>query len=248
MLQVLKPEPECLVGSTQESEAEANSKRNLRSPQGEILWRTPMKRAFLCMVVPALLVTLGSAQTPAPSTKTDETNIKGCLGGSAPNYTVVEDNTGKIFKITTSTVDLKPHLDHDVTLIGHKESEASSAAPDNNFAVTEIKMISERCAVAGAAAAPAVTAATPSETATTSLPAITAPAATTSTVADTAATPAVATTAPAATTSTVSEPAVAPVVVAAVPAVTTTTTPTETVVIPAEVAVTHRTTSNAVAE
>ena len=186
-----------------------------------------MKRASLWMVVPTMFVALGFAQTPAPSPKTDQTNIKGCLGGSAPNYTVVEDNTGKTFKIATSTVDLKPHVAHDVTLIVHKASEASSDAPDNSFAVTEVNMISERCAVAGAAAAPAVTAATPSETGSTPPPA---------------------TTAPAATTSTVSESAGAPVVVAAVPAAATTTTPAETVVIPAEVAATPAATSNAVVE
>ena len=117
-----------------------------------------MKKAFLLIVVPALLVTLGFAQTPAPSVNTDQTNIKGCLGGSDGNYTVVEDNTGHIFKITTSSVDLKPHVGHDVALIGHKASGVSSAAADNNFAVTEMSMISEHCAAAGTAPAATVSA------------------------------------------------------------------------------------------
>src|ERR1017187_2322842 len=47
-----------------------------------------MKRAFLLIVVPALLVALGFSQTPAPSVNTDQTNIKGCLGGSDGNYTL----------------------------------------------------------------------------------------------------------------------------------------------------------------
>ena len=114
-----------------------------------------------------LLVALGFAQTPATSTNTDQTTIKGCLGGSDGNYTVVEDNTGHIFKITTSSVDLKPHLSHDVTLIGHKASGASSTAADNSFAVTELNMISEHCAAAAAASSAPVT--TPSETASTPL-------------------------------------------------------------------------------
>jgi hypothetical protein len=46
-----------------------------------------MKKAFLLIVVPALLVALGFAQTPAPSSNTDQTNIRGCLGGSDDNYT-----------------------------------------------------------------------------------------------------------------------------------------------------------------
>ena len=122
-----------------------------------------MKRAFSLIVVPALLVALGFAQTPAASINTDQT-VKGCLGGSDGNYTVVEDSTGHILKITTNSVDFKQHLGHDVALIGHRASGASSAAADNSFAVTELNMISEHCA---AAAAPIATASTPSETAST---------------------------------------------------------------------------------
>jgi hypothetical protein len=46
-----------------------------------------MKRALLLIVLPALLVALGFAQTPAASTNPDQT-IKGCLAGSDGNYTV----------------------------------------------------------------------------------------------------------------------------------------------------------------
>lgn len=110
-----------------------------------------MKRVFLLMVVSALLVTLGFAQTP-DSSNTDQANVKGCLGGSDGNYTVAEDGTGQIFKITTSSVDLKPHLGHDVKLTGHNASGAvSSGAADNSFAVTELHMVSEHCAAAAAA-------------------------------------------------------------------------------------------------
>ena len=150
-----------------------------------------MKKTFLLFVVPALLVALGFAQTPAAGSNTDQTTVKGCLGGSDSNYTVVEDNTGHIFKITTSSVDLKPHLNHDITLTGHKASGAGSTPADNSLAVTEVKMISEHCAAAAAAsAAPVIT---PSETATTppAPPAATAPAATVSALPETVSTPAV---------------------------------------------------------
>ena len=60
-----------------------------------------MKRVFLLIVIPALLVALGLAQTPAASINTDQTNIKGCLGGSDGNYTIAQDNTGNIFKVTS---------------------------------------------------------------------------------------------------------------------------------------------------
>ena len=111
-----------------------------------------MKRVLLLMAVSALLVTLGFAQTPAAGSNTDPANVKGCLGGSDGNYTVAEDGTRQIFKITTSSVDLKPHVGHDVKLTGHKASGAvSSGAADNSFAVTELSMISEHCAAAAAA-------------------------------------------------------------------------------------------------
>jgi hypothetical protein len=188
-----------------------------------------MKRAFLLMVVPALLVALGFAQTPAASVNTDQTNIKGCLGGSDANYTVVEDNTGHIFKITTSSVDLKPHVGHDVTLIGHKASGMGSAAADNSFAVTELNMISEHCAAA--AAAPVGSISTPAETTVTPAVADAVPAATISIPAETAVTPAAAPAAPAASSSIPAETAVTPVAAPAAPAATT-STPTETTVTP----------------
>jgi len=185
-----------------------------------------MKRVFLLIVVPALLVALGFAQTPAASSNTDQINIKGCLGGSDGNYTVAEDNTGQIFKLTTSSVDLKPHLGHDVQLIGHKASGAvSSGAAENNLAVTELNMISEHCTAA--AAAPAATVSTPAATA--AAPAA-APAATVSTPSETVSTPAGAAAAPNTTVSTPSETVTTPA--AAAPA--TVSTPSETVSAPSE--------------
>jgi len=168
-----------------------------------------MKRAFLLIVASALLVALGFAQTPAASINADQT-IKGCLEDSDGNYTVVEDVTGHIFKISTTSVDFKQHLGHDVTLIGHKASGASSAAADNSFAVTELNMISEHCAAV--AAAPIAAIGTPSETATT---------------------PSAVPDAPVATTRTFAQTEIIPVA----PAATTVTAPAETTVPPATDAV-----------
>src|SRR6476646_9240907 len=116
-----------------------------------------MKRVFLLIVVPALLVALGFAQTPAESGNTDQINIQGCLGGSDGNYTVAEENTGKIFKITTSNADLKAYLGQEVKLTGHK-----AGAAENSLAITELNIINEHCSAA--AAAPASSISTPSET------------------------------------------------------------------------------------
>ena len=183
-----------------------------------------MKRALLLIVVPILLAAVVFAQTPASITP-DQTNIKGCLGGSEDNYTVMQDNTGHIFKIATSGVDLKPHLGHDVTLTTHKATGVGSSV-DNSVVVTELSMISEHCAEA--AGGPVATVSTPSETVlpppeVTATPAISA---------ETAVTPVEAATAPAATTGPVAETivtqpaAVAPAAVAA--------PPVETVVPPSE--------------
>jgi hypothetical protein len=187
-----------------------------------------MKRAFLLIVVPALLVALGFAQTPATSINTDQT-IKGCLAGSDGSYTVVEDNTGYIFKITTNSVDFKQHLGHDVTLIGHRTSGASSAAADNSFAVTELNMISEHCAAA--AAAPTATVTTPAETAVTPDAAAAAPVATASTLAETEVTPAADAAPHAATATPPVETTVTPAADAASPAATV-NMPAETVSTP----------------
>ncbi len=97
-----------------------------------------MKNVFLMITVPVLLVTLGFAQTPAP--------IMGCLGGSDGNYTVAEDGTTQIYKITSSTVDLKPHVGHDIAVTGQKTTATSSGPSDNSFAVTGVNMISDHCA------------------------------------------------------------------------------------------------------
>jgi len=203
-----------------------------------------MKKEFLLIVVPALLVALGFAQTPAAS-NTDLT-IKGCLGGSDGNYTVAEDNTGKIFKITTSSADLKPHLGQGVTLIGHKADAA-----ENSLAVTEVNMISEHCTAAAAAsaaasAAPAATVSTPSETViipvAAAAPASAAPEAAVTTPSETVSTPPAAPApvpAPDTTVSPRSETAVAPPAAAAAPAAgpdATVSAPLETASVPAAAA------------
>ena len=173
-----------------------------------------MNRVFLLMFVSALLVTLGFAQTPIAGSNTDLDNVKGCLGGSDGNYTVAEHGTRQIFKITTSSVDLKPHLGHDVKVIGHKTSgTVSSGTGDDSFAVTELNMISEHCASAAAASVDTVippsetviapvAAAAPSATASTPAADASAPAAAVGPSSATVSTPAVEAAAPAATVST----------------------------------------------
>ncbi len=121
-----------------------------------------MKKLFLLIVVPVLLVTLGVGQNPAPGSNTSQASVKGCLGGSDGNYTVAEDGTTQIFKITSSAVDLKAHVGNDVEVIGQEANAAAgSASSDNTVAVTAVNMISEHCATAAAASTPAVADPTP---------------------------------------------------------------------------------------
>jgi hypothetical protein len=204
-----------------------------------------MKRIFLLIVVPALLVALGFAQTPAASGNTDQVNMKGCLGGSDGNYTVADDNSGKIFRITTSSADLKPHVGHDVNLIGHKTDNAG-----NGLTITEMSMISEHCTAASAGppanvSTPAETASTPPAAAASPAPVASAaaPDATVSTPSETAIAPPAVAAAPApaadATVSTPSETAIAPPAVAAAPAPAadaTVSSPSETAIAPAQTA------------
>jgi len=171
-----------------------------------------MKRICLLIVVPVLLVTLGFGQTPAPNSNPEQASIKGCLGGSDRNYTIAEDGTTQTFRITSSTVDLTPHVGHDVEIIGQTTNVAPSSGPaDNTVIVTAVNMISEHCA-APTASTPAVADPTPAATASTPVVADPTPAAT-------ASTPVVADPTPAATASTpvVADPT--PTVAASAPAV-----------------------------
>src|SRR6202795_4265576 len=206
------------IGSRFKSQAKFHTAARRESPEDS------MKKAFLLIVVPALLVALGFAQTPAPAVNTDQTNIKGCLHGSDGNYTVVQDNTGQVFKISTSSVDLKPHLGHDVTLIGHIAREASSTAA-SSYAVTELNMISEHCAAT--AAVPAATVTPSAETAVPPAVAATAPAATPATDANTS--PAQTPATPAADTAPPAQTGATPAADAAPPAETPAAAPVATV-------------------
>jgi hypothetical protein len=185
-----------------------------------------MKKVLLLMVVSALLVMPGFAQTPDAGNNTDQASIKGCLGGSDGNYTVTEDGTRQILKITTSSVDLKQHLGQDVSLIGRKTSRAaSSGAADNSFAVTGLSVISEHCAATAATPAttggpsPGMTVIAPAAAAAASTPAASTPAATVSTSSATANAPTADAVIPPATVSPSPETVGTPAVDATVPAV-----------------------------
>jgi hypothetical protein len=202
----------------QRIESTIKPKRKFRFAARRDFSEDSMKRVFLLIVVPALLVAMGAAQTPLASGNTDQINVKGCLGGSDSNYTLAEDTTGKTFKITTSSADLKAYQGQHVALSGHKEGTA-----ENSLAVTEVNMISEHCTVAAAAPTASVSIApgtiTTPDVAPAAAPGAAAPTASISTPSDTVIAP------PAA-----AAPAAAPDVAVGTPAETVGTPPTVAVV------------------
>jgi len=155
-----------------------------------------MKNVFLPIIVLALLVTLGFGQTPAPSGNTDQATISGCLSGSDGNYTVAEDATSQTYKVTSSTVDLSPHVGHDITVTGQKTTASSAGPVGNSVVVTGVNMISDHCAAA-TASAPAVVDTTPAATTSTAVVTDPTPAATASTPPVTDTTPVATASAPA---------------------------------------------------
>jgi hypothetical protein len=205
-----------------------------------------MKNMFLLIVAPVLLITMGFGQAPAPSGNADQGSIKGCIGGSDGNYTIVEDGTAQTFKIASSTVDLKAHVGHDVEVIGQKaNADTSSGASDNSVVVTGVNMISDQCATTSAAtvSTPAVADQIPAATA--DSPAVTdnSPVATASTPAASDPTPAATASTPAATDPTPAASDPTPAATVSAPA-TADPTPVQTASTPAEADPTPTTTAN----
>jgi hypothetical protein len=111
-----------------------------------------MKKTMLFFAVPVALLSLGIAQAPAPLAMTNTaTSIKGCLGGSEGAYSVAQDGSTQTLKITSSSVDLKAHVGHQVELTGQKSSAPVFGAPET-VSVTGVSMISEHCPVTAAIA------------------------------------------------------------------------------------------------
>jgi hypothetical protein len=146
--------------TTRESSAEGFESKikslvKFQTPRREFQ-ENSMKNLFLLIAAPALLVTLGFGQTPTPSSPPEQASVKGCLGGSENNYTVAQDGTTQTFRVTSSTVDLKPHLGHDVEIIGQTANVAPSSGPaDNTVSATGVNMIADHCVAAATASAPA---------------------------------------------------------------------------------------------
>ncbi len=87
----------------------------------------------------------GSAKASAKS----ENSIRGCLGGSAGNYTLTDSATGKTYKLTGSDSDLSAHIGQEVELNG---SSASASAGMTGSAASNPSGSAASSGAAGSAA------------------------------------------------------------------------------------------------
>jgi hypothetical protein len=80
--------------------------------------------------------------------------VTGCLAqGDEPNEYAIKTENGKIYGLSSSTVDLPKHMDHRVTVTGvvtantEKNSTTSTGQPEEDFLmkVTNLKMVSITC-------------------------------------------------------------------------------------------------------
>ena len=99
------------------------------------------------------------SQSTAGSANANETNIEGCLSGSAGNYTLV-DKSGTTWQLSGDTSKLDKEVGHEVRITGSASgassasgsSASSSAAPSGagssssqTFNVSKVKKIANTC-------------------------------------------------------------------------------------------------------
>jgi len=86
----------------------------------------------------------------APDSSTPVT-VTGCLAQSDnPNAFMIKDSTGKIYGLMSSSVKLKPHVGHQVTITGtpmrpDTSETKSSHELSGQLQVSDLKMVSATC-------------------------------------------------------------------------------------------------------
>ena len=130
-----------------------------------------MSRAKATMLVALLAATFGFAQnnpgngTPGQSkaSRADQNsvanqpvNVEGCLSSSAMGdnaFTLTQDQTGKVYRLTGDVSQLTSHVGHEVVLSGVRSGEqtnsnsaAGSGLQSSTLQVSGIRMVSDHCA------------------------------------------------------------------------------------------------------
>jgi hypothetical protein len=120
-----------------------------------------MKHSLLVtMLVGVGLLNITNARAQTPSDDGTPVVITGCLAqGDEPAVFKIQDATGKTYVLVSSTVNLKPHVTHQVTVTaapakgsggadkaGDKGSDTKSAHHDSGrYQVSDLKMVSVTC-------------------------------------------------------------------------------------------------------
>ena len=110
--------------------------------------------SFVCAsAVVATVLSLPSSARAKTNTGHTAT-VTGCLAqGDEPNEYAIKTKHGKIYGLSSSTVELAKHMNHRVTVTGavtannEKNSATSAGQPEEDFLmkVTNLKMVSTTC-------------------------------------------------------------------------------------------------------
>ena len=109
--------------------------------------------SFACAI--AVVATVLSVPSFARGKNTVHTaTVTGCLAqGDEPNEYAIKTVNGKIYGVSSSTVDLVKHMNHTVAVTGavtpnnEKNRTPSTGQPEEDFLmkVTDLKMVSATC-------------------------------------------------------------------------------------------------------
>lgn len=116
-----------------------------------------MKCTLTTLTLIGLSLSSGAVCFAQTKQATKPTVVTGCLaqGDEASEY-AIKDSSGKTYGLTSTAVDMKSHLGHEVTITGtpYKENEASEAKEKKNsgkaeesehLRVSNLTMVSTTC-------------------------------------------------------------------------------------------------------
>ncbi len=102
-----------------------------------------------CGILMGTLAQSGVARAQSEPAKAKTVHVTGCLaqGSGADQFTITEN--GKTYQLTSSSVTLKDHLGHKVTVTGKvtesKGTEAKAGSTEEKMDVSNLKMVSTTC-------------------------------------------------------------------------------------------------------
>jgi len=134
-----------------------------------------MTRTLLPLSLSCLLAAFAAAQDTSPSTAPAQgnmqsaTTVRGCLSGTAGNYTLTDDQSGAVYALSGNIDNLASEIGHQVEITGQpsaapssQDNTAASTAPSETnpqqmFQVNTVKDVADHCgsgSSSGSSAAP----------------------------------------------------------------------------------------------